>query len=65
MANLLHHYEGALVGALVGDCLGAPFEFSLDDEHEMEMNKILKFFGAVDKGKKKGNCAYTDDTAIR
>jgi len=50
MANLLDYYEGALVGALVGDCLGAPFEFSLGNDYEKKMNKILKFFRKVDEG---------------
>lgn len=48
MANLLQHYEGTLVGALIGDCLGAPFEF--EDENEETMSSILKFFRNVDKG---------------
>lgn len=64
MATLLHHYEGALVGALVGDCLGAPFEFSLGKDHDKAMNRITKFFKKVDEGKKKGKCEYTDDTAM-
>lgn len=60
---LLRNYEGALVGALVGDCMGSPFEFNTNfSKTETKMNKILKFFKEVDEKEIKIN--YTDDTAM-
>lgn len=67
--TMLKHYEGALVGALVGDCLGSPFEFSFSmncSRIDSKITKITKFLKEVDEGKyvEGKNLHYTDDTAM-
>lgn len=35
-------FQGCLVGAAVGDCLGAPFEFTNVSEEGIQRNKIFQ-----------------------
>ena len=44
----LSKYCGALVGAVVGDCLGTYFE----GMHRVKVDKLLNHFAALDSGTK-------------
>ena len=41
--SLLSKFKGALVGAVVGDCLGAPFEASWD----VKLEAVKRFFSQL------------------
>lgn len=44
---LANKFRGCLLGAVVGDCLGSPFEYMGDDATADELNE---FFHAIDLG---------------
>lgn len=46
--GLQERFQGALVGAVVGDCLGAPFEFDTRT-NGIPMDKILKKINPLSK----------------
>ena len=50
-ASLLSKFKGALVGAVVGDCLGAPFEASWD----VQLDGVKRFFSKLQK-RQGANC---------
>jgi poly(ADP-ribose) glycohydrolase ARH3 len=62
-SDLRDKFLGAMVGAVIGDCFGAPLEFSLEDgpcsmEAPLSIGKVLKVFETDDF------YDYTDDTAM-
>ena len=61
-------FRGCLVGALLGDCLGAPLEFITDGAlSRIRVNQQMKlYFNKHGKSvhKKAGKYRYTDDTAM-
>jgi len=63
--GLQERFQGALVGAVVGDCLGAPFEFDTRT-NGIPLDKILKKVNPLSKScqNSKTKFEYTDDTAM-
>ena len=69
---LVNKFKGAMIGGLVGDCLGATFEMKY--ENMIPVKKITKFLDEVKAAERdKGETAeethedyfeYTDDTAM-
>ena len=69
---LVNKFKGAMIGGLVGDCLGATFEMKY--ENMIPVKKITKFLDEVKAAQRdKGEAAeethddyfeYTDDTAM-
>lgn len=57
----LSKFRGALLGALLGDCLGSPFEFD-DDESPIVIHKFFEKLEGPDF--KSPKYAYTDDSAM-
>nr|XP_042903800.1 ADP-ribose glycohydrolase ARH3-like [Parasteatoda tepidariorum] len=53
-------FRGCLIGALVGDCLGAPFEFYAIVKEE----KLKTFFSEILNGETEKIYMHTDDTAM-
>ncbi|XP_015910924.2 ADP-ribosylhydrolase ARH3 [Parasteatoda tepidariorum] len=58
--SLAARFRGCLVGSLIGDCLGAPFEF-IDPVSE---KKLTNFFTDIFNGETDRIYPYTDDTAM-
>ena len=57
-------FKGCLVGALIGDCLGAPFE-SNSFAGGISMKRITNLINPQILGtKEKGSKRFTDDTAM-
>jgi len=54
-SSMVSKFRGALVGALIGDCLGAHFEGNI----QIPMNNVLQHFSSVKMypQKKEGNLA--------
>lgn len=42
-SNLQERYEGCLIGALAGDCLGACFEF----QEDVERNDVVDYINSM------------------
>ena len=65
---MLNKFKGAMLGGLVGDCLGATFEMQY--ENMVPDNKVTKFLDQVKKinetadSDQEDGFAYTDDTAM-
>lgn len=54
-------FKGALVGALLGDCLGAPFE----GENEPSTDTLQEYFDVMENNKSSApSKRFTDDTAM-
>ncbi|MEE6484285.1 hypothetical protein FKM82_013826 [Ascaphus truei] len=54
-------FRGSLLGALLGDCLGAVFE----GQTSVSNRWLCEYLGTVEKGdKQEGALTYTDDTAM-
>ncbi|RZC37452.1 ADP ribosyl GH and/or G-gamma domain containing protein [Asbolus verrucosus] len=63
LAVLKSKFRGALVGSLLGDCLGAPFEGELVSSGDKIV--IQKYFDKLESPDLKGPIrSYTDDTAM-
>ncbi|KAK3095103.1 hypothetical protein FSP39_010370 [Pinctada imbricata] len=64
--SLLSRFKGALVGAVLGDCIGAYFEFEWAPSIEKEkiVNLVNKIEAESKKDKKKKVWEFTDDTAM-
>lgn len=61
---LLSKFRGCLVGALLGDCLGSPFEFEDEDEDPSPI-VLQKFFEKLEgPAFKTPKYPYTDDSAM-
>jgi len=52
-SSMISKFQGALVGAIIGDCLGAHFEGNV----QIPMNSVLQHFSSVNMypRKKEGN----------
>jgi len=63
--SLLSRFQGCLVGAVLGDCLGARFE---GECLERSVNPVIKYFNDINKCHKTGGNKiikeFTDDTAM-
>ena len=64
---LLNKFKGAMIGGLIGDCLGATFEMKY--ENMVPLKKVTTFLEDVknieDSDKATDDCfEYTDDTAM-
>jgi poly(ADP-ribose) glycohydrolase ARH3 len=57
--SLLSKFRGSLIGALIGDCLGAPFE-----EERVSTSKLEKFINDLLNKDSRELCTYTDDTSM-
>ncbi|XP_071992927.1 ADP-ribosylhydrolase ARH3 isoform X2 [Engystomops pustulosus] len=59
---LLSRFRGALLGALLGDCMGAVFE----TRGSVHVRSVLSFLRGLEKdnGKEQEGLMYTDDTAM-
>ena len=66
LKSSLDRFQGCLVGALIGDCLGAPFEGSCWAEGRgIAKEKIIKLINPNQMNlKDNGSKLYTDDTAM-
>ncbi|GAB6024591.1 hypothetical protein CHUAL_009739 [Chamberlinius hualienensis] len=53
-------FKGCMVGGLVGDCLGGPFE----DDTNVKTEKVRNFFSQLVGSSRTGQYSYTDDTAM-
>ena len=66
---MLNKFRGSMIGGLVGDCLGAPFEFKYQ-ENLVPTKKIVTFLEDVKNLEEENQRApddqfqYTDDTAM-
>lgn len=61
---MLRKFEGCLLGALAGDCLGQRFE-AIDMPISKSSVRVSKFFKAIKEGNvDPGSLSYTDDTAM-
>ena len=64
---MLSKFKGSMIGGLIGDCLGAPFEFKYNDKL-VPMKKIVTFLEDVknmeDDKAPDDYFSYTDDTAM-
>lgn len=54
-------FRGCMIGAVLGDCLGAPLEFISD--RPLPLNKVTKQF-EIYKSPDDKTYEYTDDTAM-
>lgn len=64
VASVMSRFRGCLIGALVGDCFGKPFE----DAGKATIESVKKFVDNVEAEKSKKNAKilhYTDDTEMR
>ncbi|KAK6635800.1 hypothetical protein RUM44_001054 [Polyplax serrata] len=58
---LASKFRGTLVGALLGDCLGAPYE----DVGSISLRQLQSYFDKMETANLKGPCKpYTDDSAM-
>ncbi|XP_060599900.1 ADP-ribosylhydrolase ARH3-like [Ruditapes philippinarum] len=70
-ASLLGRFQGSLVGAIVGDCIGAVFE-GFDWSTVVGTDRVLKLVEKIEtdhasteaKKRKKEFFEYTDDSAM-
>lgn len=64
-ANLRDRFRGAIVGALIGDCLGAYWERqSWKGVHSLDKVKDKIAFQVLETRHKAPLISYTDDTAL-
>ncbi|KAM4624927.1 ADP-ribosylhydrolase ARH3 [Polymixia lowei] len=59
-AASLSRFQGALVGAVLGDCVGGEFEGA----EEVPLENVLRHLGSLDDTKGEGILEYSDDTAM-
>ncbi|XP_042903943.1 ADP-ribosylhydrolase ARH3 [Parasteatoda tepidariorum] len=59
-AGLAAKFRGCLIGSLIGDCLGAPFE----GDFPISKSVLGNFFTNILNGETKQMLPYTDDTAM-
>ncbi|XP_065662079.1 ADP-ribosylhydrolase ARH3 isoform X1 [Hydra vulgaris] len=57
-------FQGCLVGSVIGDCLGAPFEMQNWNENGIPRQKILSVINPKELADKYIQLKYTDDTAM-
>ncbi|XP_029645027.1 ADP-ribose glycohydrolase ARH3 [Octopus sinensis] len=65
MAKLASRFRGSLIGALIGDCFGAQFEFL---PMAITASKVVDFVTVLEKKKpekRKESLYFTDDTEMR
>jgi len=62
-SSMISKFRGALVGALIGDCLGAYFEGDV----QIPMNNVLQHFSAVKTypRKKEGNGLHDPPSELK
>merc|ERR1719319_1440920 len=60
---MLDRFQGCMLGALVGDCIGAEFEF-IRGERLVPRQQVTAHLAAVKAGKRGEPERYTDDTAM-
>ena len=61
-ADLRDKFRGAMVGAVLGDALGAPLEFR--SQGSLSLRRVLRQFEVYSKSASPGDYFYTDDTAM-
>ena len=60
--DLLDRFKGCMVGAVLGDCLGAPLEFV--SVFRLPIDEVEEYFESLDDKDCTRIYPYTDDTAM-
>ncbi|ESO94966.1 hypothetical protein LOTGIDRAFT_117396 [Lottia gigantea] len=65
-AKLITRFRGSMVGAVIGDCIGACFEMNDEECTKSNILKTIAHIENVKAGKRRkfGEYIYTDDTAM-